>query len=452
MQAGQVIPQNETELRGLLAVDEKNNHDEGLGGLLGTGQTVSQPPGPSVNSRISEILNNLAATPAPKPALSPFQYQLAGAGAAVQPLAGIHDRKVGFGELLGALGGGLTRGSAAGTEAAQAERAAQFNELGNMAKLQTYQRTEANQARMLQAANAFADQLDKQGHHDLAAAVRGNPSLMDEIVKAQAGSIYPKEGGNTTLSPGQVSFDRYGRPIAAVPDRPQTSVVGQGDIVVDQRTGQRIAEGAPKPMTVQLTPEEVAAQRLPPGTIAQKKPDGSIDIVSSPFTDARHLRTEFSNHSKPFIEVGNSFNRLQTSYQNATKATSDELRGPSDIALVFSYMKMLDPGSVVREGEFASVQNSGGVPESVMGMYNKLIGGGVLTQDVRDAILREAQGQYATVQKGQTELTNQYRTLAERAGLNADDVVLNFDHAQTGVGGGGGDDTDPLGLRKGGAK
>lgn len=86
----------------LLDVDHTNNWLDGLGGLLGEGQSGSQPPGPSI---------------------SPLQYQLAGAGQAVGQLAGITNRRVGIGELLGALGGGLTQGAAAGMAAQRQQRA-----------------------------------------------------------------------------------------------------------------------------------------------------------------------------------------------------------------------------------------------------------------------------------------------------------------------------------------
>ena len=49
--------------------------------------------------------------------------------------------------------------------------------------------------------------------------------------------------------------------------------------------------------------------------------------------------------------------------------------GPASIALVFKFMKALDPTSVVREGEFATAEKSAGVPESVRNTYNKLVKG-----------------------------------------------------------------------------
>lgn len=49
--------------------------------------------------------------------------------------------------------------------------------------------------------------------------------------------------------------------------------------------------------------------------------------------------------------------------------------GPASIAMVFKFMKALDPTSVVREGEFATAENSAGVPESVRNIYNKVMEG-----------------------------------------------------------------------------
>ncbi len=53
--------------------------------------------------------------------------------------------------------------------------------------------------------------------------------------------------------------------------------------------------------------------------------------------------------------------------------------GPAQIAMVFKFMKALDPGSVVREGEFATAQNSAGVPDAIANTYNRLVSGERLT-------------------------------------------------------------------------
>ena len=49
--------------------------------------------------------------------------------------------------------------------------------------------------------------------------------------------------------------------------------------------------------------------------------------------------------------------------------------GPASIAIVYKFMKSLDPTSVVKSDEFATAENSAGVPEAVSNIYNKLMRG-----------------------------------------------------------------------------
>ena len=44
-----------------------------------------------------------------------------------------------------------------------------------------------------------------------------------------------------------------------------------------------------------------------------------------------------------------------------------------DLAMIFTYMKILDPTSVVREGEQATAQNAAGTPERIKNIYNRVI-------------------------------------------------------------------------------
>ena len=224
--------------RSLLDVDSGNNWLNGLGGLLGEGQTGSQPPGPSigqpnVGSRMNDLVQQLLQQPQRQPALSQGQLQLAAAGNAVGRLAGMRDRKVGIGELLGALGGGMTQGAAAFDQQQRADRADQFQELGAMGKIQQYQRGEATAARQMEAANAYAAQIEGI-NPALAAALRNNPSLMDEVAKAQAGQTFQKDEPTAAmrnaqamgLRPGSPEYNRFIQQ-AGLPASTQVSVGAQ---------------------------------------------------------------------------------------------------------------------------------------------------------------------------------------------------------------------------------
>jgi hypothetical protein len=66
----------------------------------------------------------------------------------------------------------------------------------------------------------------------------------------------------------------------------------------------------------------------------------------------------------------------------AIKTTANDLirlkdlgTGASSIAAIFKFMKANDPTSTVREGEFATAENSGGVPAAITNYYNKIMTG-----------------------------------------------------------------------------
>lgn len=104
-------------------------------------------------------------------------------------------------------------------------------------------------------------------------------------------------------------------------------------------------------------------------------PDGKGD-----FDQEQKIRKEYVDRTKDFATVSQAFNRI-----NASQDT-----GPGDIALIFNYMKMLDPGSTVREGEFATAQNSGGLSVALQNLYNQTVRGERLTSEQRTAFKSQA--------------------------------------------------------------
>ena len=66
----------------------------------------------------------------------------------------------------------------------------------------------------------------------------------------------------------------------------------------------------------------------------------------------------------------------------------------ADLAMIFAFMKMLDPRSVVREGEQAQAQGTGGLFDQLVNNYNKLLGGGSLTDMQRTSFRDLAMSYY----------------------------------------------------------
>ena len=149
-------------------------------------------------------------------------------------------------------------------------------------------------------------------------------------------------------------------------------------------------------------------------TVPSAKPDG--------FDTETKLRGEFSKQLGTFADVHDGYGRLIA----ATKQRQENpgsVSPASDISLVFGYMKMLDPGSVVREGEYATAKNAAGVPERVLNAYNKALTGEFLSDAQRRDFLGQASELYGTARKTAEGVAERYRNLATSYGADPSRAV-----------------------------
>lgn len=154
---------------------------------------------------------------------------------------------------------------------------------------------------------------------------------------------------------------------------------------VEARYAEQVAKDAVKKraadlgLTTAQTNQALATTRKL-GTETQKialeleglKATGGLDPVKS-FEQEEKLRKEFQTRTKAYGELG-------TTYQNI-KSSSEAKNGPGDIALITGFMKMLDPGSVVRETEFATARDTAGLYERLLNTSQKLQSGQLFSLD-----------------------------------------------------------------------
>jgi hypothetical protein len=136
-------------------------------------------------------------------------------------------------------------------------------------------------------------------------------------------------------------------------------------------------------------------------------------------TMAGRLADDYTQQSKDYLT------RLQARDAIRTAATNPSAAG--DLALIFAFMRMLDPGSTVREGEFANAQNAAGVPDTIRNAYNRAMTGERLNPAQRADFMAQAESQFASAQRRQRGLVNVFTGRAKRAGLNPEDVVIDYD-------------------------
>jgi len=88
--------------------------------------------------------------------------------------------------------------------------------------------------------------------------------------------------------------------------------------------------------------------------------------------------------------------------------------GAADLALIFNFMKMLDPQSVVRESEFALAGQTGGMEESIKAGWQKLMEGGRLSTQMRRNLMRQSRVQFNSADMEMAKVLEEYTNLAKR--------------------------------------
>lgn len=99
--------------------------------------------------------------------------------------------------------------------------------------------------------------------------------------------------------------------------------------------------------------------------------------------------------------------------------------GASDIAMIFSFFKTIDPTSTVREGEAASARNAASVPERFRAMYNRLLTGEQLGDTQRQDIIRTAGREYEQAYDSYTRALDRFGGLARSYGGDPNRVITD---------------------------
>ena len=232
-------------------------------------------------------------------------------------------------------------------------------------------------------------------------ATAGQRSLAQAVVTQ---AITPKERWSEERLPDGSIAQRNSVSGELKVVRPAPEAGAGVQVFRDEKTGEIVA--------VDKTKVGTGAQVVRPG---QPRPDANIDPETK-------LRTEFSGRTKEFGAVQDAYGRIVASVQNRVTNPNDKSPA-SDIALVFGYMKMLDPGSVVREGEYATAQNAAGIPERIRNAYNKAVDGEFLDGKQRADMVATAQRLYKQARSAAEAEATRYRDLAKGYGLDPGRVV-----------------------------
>lgn len=259
------------------------------------------------------------------------------------------------------------------------------------------------QVELLGGAGLGKEWIDSVAEVRKARQARKLAPLEEAIKRAQAG----KEGFEATKA-GYEAGTKY-LELQYAPQRLEDEVKKRAaDLKLTDAQTQQAAASARQAsaMAGKIGAEAEAARRT-----GQQAAAGIIPADKRPEAESK-LRKEYNDNTKGFSEVRAAFERVNASQDNAV----------GDLSLIFGYMKMLDPGSVVREGEFATAQNAAGVPDRVLNLYNRVLSGERLNKSQREAFKGQA-GQLMTAAQKQEQIVRDGITrIAGGMGLNTSNI------------------------------
>lgn len=156
-----------------------------------------------------------------------------------------------------------------------------------------------------------------------------------------------------------------------------------------------------------------------------------LDLPQVDFETEQKFRKEFLGipQVKAFSEQAQAFGRIESSATNPSPA--------GDLALIFNFMKVLDPGSVVRESEFATAESAAAwlqqseeagmtVPLPVARSIRKLATGQRLSPEQRDDFVNRGRSLYADAERGFMRIKEQYEDKARAYNLDPQRSLTDF--------------------------
>lgn len=300
--------------------------------------------------------------------------------------------------------GGMAEGAMGAQKQALAERT-QTQDVGLRSRgldlqEQQFQRT-LNQDASIEADKRIADTM----------------SVVSETIKSGLAGGVPPDKLKQTVMPLIQSV----LPIAQRTGRDPNALVAQVDaqLATPSPVARAAVEG--RAAGVKTIEQERAIQQQPEATRVEISP---WKTPKEKIENEDKLRNNFEQQSKNFVVVRDFYDRMKTAPET----------GAGDLSLVFSYMKILDPASTVREGEQASAANAAGVPSSIAGTYNRLIGGGRLDSTARKQLREAADQAWGSALQRQSQITTQFTNIAKRNRLDPRNVIIDYTAGSEGPG------------------
>lgn len=184
------------------------------------------------------------------------------------------------------------------------------------------------------------------------------------------------------------------------------------NLTQDYAAGKHLQPQAPgqpppvQPLTTETTPPPV-------------DPNASR-VISKGSANPAELRKEYQN-----VQAVSDWAITAPLYNSAVKSAQNPTN-QGDINIMYAFAKLMDPGSVVRDSEGKLVMQSGTIPQSIVGTFNKLIvGGGTMDPQVRLQLIDTLKNRLDET-KGAKDIADKFyrEKVAPAAGLDPNEIII----------------------------
>lgn len=129
---------------------------------------------------------------------------------------------------------------------------------------------------------------------------------------------------------------------------------------------------------------------------------------------------DFNTQIKDYREVGRRYNAM-------VEAHKDTANPATDSTLIYGLAKIYDPAGAVQQGDIATIKGKRSIPQSVVGLADKISRGGTLTKDERDNVISTAYSMVNSYSKSVQPDVDTYRSFSKSFGADPNQIKSPFE-------------------------
>ena len=154
---------------------------------------------------------------------------------------------------------------------------------------------------------------------------------------------------------------------------------------------------------------------------------GGINInTANPAKVPLDIRQQYETESKDFKKRKDNRNAILSNLN----VKFDDRSAVDDFSAIYKYYKFLDPNSVVKESEFKTLEEVGGVADRIRAIVPKFTKGNRLTKNQVTGLKNAMEREFPGYVKDQTTRENTFKKLMEQGGFDSSIIQSYLDNEQ----------------------